>query len=174
MSRRIITLGTWDGRPIEWCVLKQTENGTLVISKYPLLSSKFHVDSNDTRTWAYSQLRLYLNNTFYQEAFTDEEKRVIINSYLHEPDSTKDNVFVLSQNEASELMESSEFRYSNSWCSVSGGCINCYKEVLTKNKSTCCWLRDPVGYRMGPNDAFCSSNSVTSDFSVRPSIRIKE
>ena len=33
MSKRIVTLGTWDGKPIQWIVLKESKLGSVVISK---------------------------------------------------------------------------------------------------------------------------------------------
>ena len=39
MSKRVITLGTWNGNPIEWIVLKEDGFQTLVVSKWPLFSA---------------------------------------------------------------------------------------------------------------------------------------
>ena len=176
MSRRSITLGTWEGKPIEWLVLKEEGLATLVISRYPLLSHKFNENTSDGNRWDSSSLRKYLNNEFYKQAFNEEEKKRIVNAYLSSPNGTKDDVFVLSKEEADALMKVEEFKYSDTWCDV-GGCVNCYK-VLEHHKSTCCWLR--TGYsstnawRMGPNNDYYSGCSVTHDYSVRPSVWIKE
>ena len=76
-------------------------------------------------------------------------------------------------------MKVEEFKYSDKWCSVSGGCVNCYKEVLSNNKSTCCWLRtgysgnNDRAWRMGPHNGY-DSCIITYDLSVRPSVWIKE
>lgn len=178
MSRRSITLGTWDGKPIEWLVLKEEGLATLVISRYPLLSHKFNENTNDGNRWDSSSLRKYLNNEFYKQAFNEEEKKKIVNAYLSSPNGTKDNVFVLSKEEADALMKVEEFKYSDKWCDV-GGCVNCYK-VLEHHKSTCCWLRtgnsdnSTYAWRMGPNDAYASGCYVDNDYSVRPSVWIKE
>ena len=32
MSKRIVTLGTWDGKPIQWIVLKESKLGSVVIN----------------------------------------------------------------------------------------------------------------------------------------------
>lgn len=179
MSRRSITLGTWNGKPIEWLVLKEEGLATLVISRYPLLSHKFNENTNDGNRWDSSSLRKYLNNEFYKQAFNEEEKKRIVNAYLSSPNGTKDDVFVLSKEEADALMKVEEFKYSDKWCNVSGGCVNCYKEVLSNNKSTCCWLRtgcsnnNAAAWRMGPDTSY-SEWGVTNDFSVRPSVWIKE
>lgn len=181
MSRRSITLGTWEGKPIEWLVLKEEGLATLVISRYPLLSHKFNENTNDGNRWDSSSLRKYLNNEFYKQAFNEEEKKKIVNAYLSSPNGTKDDVFVLSKEEADALMKVEEFMYSDTWCSgVSGGCVNCYKAVLSNNNSTCCWLRtgnsdnSTYAWSMGPHNGYDSECTVTCDYSVRPSVWIKE
>lgn len=180
MSRRSITLGTWDGKPIEWLVLKEEGLATLVISRYPLLSHKFNENRNNGNRWDSSSLRKYLNNEFYKQAFNEEEKKRIVNAYLSSPNGTKDDVFVLSKEEADALMKVEEFKYSDTWCNVNGRCENCYKRVLSNNDSTCCWLRtgnsdrNDYAWRMGPNAAYASGCYVDNDYSVRPSVWIKE
>lgn len=178
MSRRSITLGTWEGKPIQWLVLKEEGLATLVISRYPLLSHKFNENRNNGNRWDSSSLRKYLNNEFYKQAFNEEEKKRIVNAYLSSPNGTKDNVFVLSKGEADALMKVEEFKYSGTWCNAL--CKNCYKRVLSNNDSTCCWLRtgnsddSTYAWRMGPSNSYDSWCSVTNDFSVRPSVWIKE
>ena len=150
MSRRSTTLGTWDGKPIEWLVLKEEGLATLVISRYPLLSHKFNENTNDGNRWDSSSLRKYLNNEFYKQAFNEEEKKRIVNAYL-----------------------------SSTWCNINVRCENCYKRVLSNNDSTCCWLRtgdsddNAAAWKMGPNNGYDRSY-VDSDHSVRPSVWIKE
>lgn len=180
MSRRRITLGTWEGKPIEWLVLKEEGLATLVISRYPLLSHKFNENASDGNRWDSSSLRKYLNNEFYKQAFNEEEKKKIVNAYLSSPNGTKDDVFVLSKEEADALMKVEEFKYSDTWCNVNGRCENCYKRVLSNNDSTCCWLRtgnsdrNDYAWRMGPNNDYYSKCGVTNNYSVRPSVWIKE
>lgn len=60
--------------PIEWLVLERKGNRALLISKNIVDAIKFDdnsVDYND------SYLRKYLNNDFYNNAFTEEEKKKI-------------------------------------------------------------------------------------------------
>ena len=76
MSGRSITLGTWNGNPIEWLVLKEEGLATLVISKDTI--GKYYFDGNSSNnSWAHSWLRTFLNNDFYEKAFTAEEKKKI-------------------------------------------------------------------------------------------------
>jgi hypothetical protein len=110
MGKKIITFGNWNGQPIEWIVLKEIGYYTIVISKY-------HVNQialSWVGTWESCSFRKYLNNKFWSEAFTQEEKTKVVNTFL--PDSNcKDNVFLLSENEASNLMTLDERIYRGNW-----------------------------------------------------------
>ena len=122
MSKRIITLGTWDGKPIEWIVLKEESFGSLVISKLPLFSMKLSWEG----TWASCNFRKELNGNFFTKAFTNDEKKKIVCSLLT-PESTKDNVFLLSDSEANTLMSQSERKYSTGNCKMT--CDTCYQRI---------------------------------------------
>ena len=90
MSKRIITLGKWNDKPIEWIVLKEETFGTLVLSKDILFKDKFDDNSND---WIKSHIRKYLNEDFYKKAFSEGEKLKIVNAKLEDVKSSKDNIF---------------------------------------------------------------------------------
>ena len=111
MSRRTITLGTWEGQPIEWLVLKEESYGTLVISKRKIRNCNF--DDNKSNKWNISSLRRYLNGEFFNSAFTDEEKKKIVNVKLTDV-ATKDDVFLLSEAEVKNLIKNENC--FNSWC----------------------------------------------------------
>ena len=92
MSGRSITLGTWNGKPIEWLVLKEEGLATLVISKDTI--GNYYFDGNSSNSsWAHSWLRTFLNNDFYEKTFTAEEKKKIVNAKLTDVGNAKDNVF---------------------------------------------------------------------------------
>lgn len=178
MSRRSITLGTWNGKPIEWLVLKEEGLATLVISRYTLFSHCF--DNNHDNRWCNSSLRNYLNNEFYTEAFNEEEKKRIVNAYLASPDGTKDNVFVLSKEEA-DLLSPEERKFGNGNCNVSCCWDNCWECCCGnyENYSTC-WILRTV-YDSNNNNVYrvCRGGNygslpVNKIHSVRPSVWIKE
>lgn len=77
MSKRIVTLGTWDGTPIQWIVLKESKLGSVVISKGGLFVRQF---DSQNRDWPDSDIRAYLNREFFQQAFRAEEQKRIINT----------------------------------------------------------------------------------------------
>lgn len=104
MSKRIITLGTWDGKPIEWIVLKEENGGLLLLSKTILFQSKYDDGSNN---WKQSYICKYLNNEFYDTAFSTSEKKAIISAKLEDVQNAKNDVFLLSCNEAEKLLDNS-------------------------------------------------------------------
>lgn len=104
MSKRVITFGQWNGEPVKWLVLKEDEFKMLIISKSVYYSGTFGINSK----WKDSNIRKYLNSEFLEELFTDIEKEKIVNTFLLDPDRTKDNVFILSKDEVENLLTSNE------------------------------------------------------------------
>lgn len=109
MSKRIVTLGTWDGTPIQWIVLKENKLGSVVISKDGLFRSQF---DSQNRDWSDSDIRAYLNREFFQQAFRAEEKKRIINTII---DGKKTDIFLLSKEEAENWMTENEGCYYGTW-----------------------------------------------------------
>lgn len=104
-----------------------------------------------------------MNKEFFKTAFTEEEKKKIVNVYLSDPDSTKDNVFVLSVNEAEKLMTQSE-RATN-------------QMLWTRTPNTSESIK---AWRIGPDGGFDGSGQysgysyVDNSFYVRPAMWIRE
>lgn len=86
-------------QPIEWIILSQEGNKMLLLSKYGLDVKPFESFNNrqypidSANNWEYSEIRQWLNNDFYNQAFTEQEKK-------HITDFKGDNVFLLSSEEA--------------------------------------------------------------------------
>ncbi len=103
--------------PIEWQVLARNNGQMLVISKqaldckpYDVSRSQMHnpFDFDPTTngvTWKECSLRKWLNETFINEAFSFDEKKMIASINLPE-DNTKDRVFLLSVSEANRYFDS--------------------------------------------------------------------
>ena len=136
MSGRSITLGTWNGNPIEWLVLKEEGLATLVISK-------------DT-----------IGNYLYENVFTAEEKKKIVNAKLTDVGNAKDNVFILSENEVKTLLSSENDEYIRRHANSCG---------------YCCWTRTQNGshVRNGYINCWCG-HSPNNHYQVRPAMWIKE
>jgi len=96
---------------IEWYVLNQKDSKILLLSKYVLDTKPYHEENTEV-TWEKSSIREWLNSTFYNFAFSDEEKKYICKTKLANNDnekygteggqSTVDQVFLLSIEEAKE------------------------------------------------------------------------
>ena len=104
---------------IEWLILESNDNVATLISKYVLDAQVFddNVDvdlKKFNQNWAGSSLRKWLNDEFYDQTFSDEEKKFIIDSEVKNtpvignnnsaepvdmgPD-TVDKVYILSKSE---------------------------------------------------------------------------
>jgi hypothetical protein len=104
--------------PIEWQVVDQNENGTLLLSRYVLDGAQYNDERTDV-TWETSSFRKWLNSDFYNLAFNQKEQARINTVTLVNEDNqlfgtpggkdTKDRVFVLS------LPELRHYFYFDSW-----------------------------------------------------------
>lgn len=91
--------------PIRWRVLNRSGDYALLLSDKILDAGKFYA-GGDAATWETSDIRNWLNTTFYQAAFNDAEKEAISvqtlsnegneNVFGLTTNSTKDKVFLLS------------------------------------------------------------------------------
>ena len=130
-----ITLGSWRNEPIEWRVLETRDENTLVISSKILALRQYHDDALSLPDWADCSLRSWLNNDFYQAAFSEKEQQAISSTLVKTPDfetefetlytsgsvektpvlikgseDTEDMVFCLSVEEANNYFDSAEDR----------------------------------------------------------------
>ncbi len=122
-AQESITFGNWsedgDDNPLEWLVLDYSKDGkkALVISKY-LLCAMAYNESGKKTTWADCSLREWLNNDFYKEAFSADERKLIKKTSLTNPDNseyktkggekTNDKIFVLSPSEVKKYFKESD------------------------------------------------------------------
>lgn len=175
MSKRVITFGQWDGKPIQWLVLKEDGFKELVVSQYPLFVHRFNENRNDGNQWKTSSLRNYLNSTFWETAFSAEEKKKVVNCMLEHPDHTKDNVFVLSKEEAENLLTQNERTFGNGKC-YGRSCITCFTEGYKNGYGICCWLRSPYnGDMYGVNcGGIIGGYILNTFFSIRPALYLKK
>jgi hypothetical protein len=109
----IITFGTYphtaDGTgttPVQWRVLQNSGSELFILSESILDCKRYHGEYVDT-TWSDCDLRKWLNEEFYDAAFSAAEKEVI--KVTRCPDNgegspdTEDRVFLLSIGEARAL-----------------------------------------------------------------------
>ena len=107
---------------IEWVVLERNGNKALIVSKYCIEWLPFHNTFTEV-SWKNSSIRKWLNNTFWNSAFTAQEKASIISTQNINPDfyddsesernflgTTTDKVFLLSSSEADKYFSSDSAR----------------------------------------------------------------
>lgn len=111
----IITFGTYpqtadgsDRTPIKWRVLQNSGRELFILSEYILDCKRYHSAYIDV-TWQDCDLWQWLNDEFYNAAFTDSEKEVIKTTFNTDngqtsPD-TEDKVFLLSVAEVERLTD---------------------------------------------------------------------
>ncbi len=99
---------------IEWDVLK-IENGNAMLLSNKVINSQVY-DVNDKNNYEESRIREWLNSTFYNEAFSEAQKSLIIETEVDNSaattdsdtnqyacDNTNDKVYLLSYQEANML-----------------------------------------------------------------------
>lgn len=154
MSIKEFIWGNWEGKPIRWCVLKEENFGNLVISKDRIARMVFD-NSSSNNNWGSCSLRKFLNGDFFNQAFSDDEKKKIVNVKL---DNTKDDIFILTKDEVENLLKD-----------------DYYDTQCHNNRSYCCWTRtkDGTKVRTGYASGCWSSYSPNGICSVRPAMYIK-
>ena len=144
---------------IEWIVLSVEDGRILLISKYVLDAKAFQDPENPSErpkgvTWENCSLRKWMNNDFYNTAFSDEEKAMIpevtlINSgneYYGTPaqNDTKDKVFCLSVDEVLKYFGESTYttedgaygHYEKTICVPTQYAINNHVETYAMDEYT--------------------------------------
>lgn len=101
----VITLGKYEGEDITWLVLDEDDGNYLIISEY--LIDRIPYNETDTSvTWETCTLRTWLNDEFYNGAFSSSEQEKIVLSHVpaeKNPDystdpgnDVEDKVFLIS------------------------------------------------------------------------------
>ena len=133
---------------IEWIVLDKTDESALLLSKYGLDYQQYH-NNYSTVTWETSSLRTWMNDSFLNNAFSDDELSIIkTTNVIVKPDvdfetadpgnNTNDRVFALSINEVYEYFDSDESRM----CQPTSYAKR--REVYVNENGNCWWwLRSP-------------------------------
>lgn len=86
--------------PIEWKIIDRDDDYVLALSVYTLDYQRYH-GIQETITWADSDIREWLNEDFYEDAFSADEQEKIVavtndNSSYKTGEDTDDLVFLLS------------------------------------------------------------------------------
>ena len=141
--------------PITWRILKESDGKALILADLAIDSQQFDYDGSYSNNYANSTIRAWLNNEFYNTAFTSLQKDLIeitnvdnsvsstgYSSNQYACSNTNDNVFLLSYKEVTGyLTSSSERQMKSSDYAKSQGC---YQSTDSSYKGNCWWwLRSP-------------------------------
>ena len=180
----IVTFGRYeqDGNfgngkePIEWIVMGSSNGEYMLMARYGLEEKDYDTSGNTGVTWKTSTLRAWMNKTFLNVAFTEEEIAKIIPTTLVTEQlnqtvqiGTQDTVFLLNGDEYYELEKQLRLAAPAERFEAEHGRI-CFW-----------WLRDGVAANMeGSLAGFSSENEVDwyigygyGDTLVRPCIWVR-
>ena len=153
--------------PIEWLVLSNDGSELFVVSKYALDCKKYDYYDDWLTTWCDCSLRDWLNDDFYNAAFSKKEQSLIKTTTLKNEDNpkfgteggndTKDKVFLLSLSDIVNSAYGFDSDYSTydikrrcaptAYAKAQGSWVYTGKKTQKKTKSgegACYWwLRSP-------------------------------
>ena len=164
-------------KPIEWQILEKYSDGTaLVISKYGLDAVRFDGSSNN---WEKSEIRKWLNKEFYNRAFKNVDKSLIMETRLEQ---TSDKMFLLSIKEAKTYFSSDKRRRCYPTPYAQTDKTKTGRPVYTNAEyggSCWWWLRSPGDSRDGAADVdidgyvgSIGSRVLNDDIAVRVAFKI--
>lgn len=155
-----ITFGTYEqdndasngAEEIEWLVLAKESNKLLVISDKALDCQRYNKIKDDT-TWEQCSLRKWLNDSFLNEAFSEEEKVLIQSTtisadknpkYSTNPgNATTDKIFLLSCIEAEKYFATDNARQCSPTKYAYSKIANDYTALAVNYRTSYWWLRSP-------------------------------
>ena len=179
--------------PIEWRVLETDGGRVLMLAEKGLEGYYWNGRIGLGNIWRNSLIRTWLNDDFYNKAFSSDEKKRIISSGIFteyqfgsaETYATPDNVFLLSSSEVEQYIpkKCNRMVFPTEYAKTTGARL-CDRDYCRD----CCngsgygagiwWLRNPGAYacttvvQMGGSfDIYCE-NYTSNNVSVRPALWI--
>ena len=158
---KTVTFGTYEQdnnksngkEDIEWLVLANDGKKALLISKYGLDCQQYNTKYTYI-TWVDCTLRTWLNNEFYQAAFSTAEQKQIITPNISDKETkystdpgkaTQDKVFLLSIAEAEKYFNTDEARKCAPTAYAKAQGASTSNSFKTADGAASCrwWLRSP-------------------------------
>ena len=173
---------------IEWQVLAKEGSKVLVISKYALDFMPYNIEDEGV-TWETCTLRTWLNETFYNTAFNENEREKIVKSivkadpnygYTTPGNDTTDNIFLLSGIEAERYFADNDARVCDATDYVVARDIESGSVYEDEEDKRCAWLlRTPDKYyqygitRVSPYGTILwEGSNVIYKWAIRPAMWI--
>lgn len=142
---------------IEWIIIDIKSNGNLVLLSRYALDMVLYNNEYNAVSWENCTLRKWLNNDFYNTAFSNEEKKKIVPTKLVNEANTKrprsggndteDNVWLLSLRELNEYFPDVTDREARMCLptayAVSNGVYQSEKYHISGESTCWWWLRSP-------------------------------
>ncbi len=139
--------------PLEWVILDKQEDRMLMITRKALVFRPYNMEMSEV-TWEKSSIRTWLNDTFYQNAFSQEERGEILSTlvkadrnprFMNNPgEDSRDHVFLLSVPEAAQY-----FKTENEMkCQATEYALSQAADVTDSlsEEGTCFWWLRTPGY----------------------------
>lgn len=111
-KKRVITFGRWEDQQLEWTVLR--EDKTKVFCLCNMIPYYYDLDRNTKFEMSYAYD--CLEKKFYNEAFSKDEQKLIVNHKIADENKVmKCNVFLLSEEESEKLLSKSQKKLDMNW-----------------------------------------------------------
>ncbi|MCQ2527637.1 MAG: DUF6273 domain-containing protein, partial [Saccharofermentans sp.] len=132
--------GSYKDLPLVWIILENNDGKIFAITNNVIEQREYNSSYTDC-TWETCNLRMWLNNNFYDTAFTEEEQARIISTDVsaESGNSTQDKIYIMSVAEAEKYFTSDDDRigrYNGSaslwWLRTPGRLVNTAAYVFTK------------------------------------------
>ena len=183
--------------PMEWQILSydSTTGDAIVLSKSIIDSQQYYYTTSDrtidgkpvyANNYEHSDIRTWLNDTFYNTAFGTSEKNAIVATTLdnsaystscsqYDSNSTTDNVWLLSYSEA----QNTEYGFTSDTTRQAAGTEYALCQGLGRNTSNGCsnWRLRSAGYCFSAcnvdSDGWVDGSLVFSaNYGVRPALKL--
>ena len=120
----VIPYGVWEGRPLLWRVLDREGDKRLLLAE-EIVARQPYNKTYDNTYWQTSTLRRWLNQAFFQKAFTVQERSRILNTGMKSPPNpryltsgggdTVDKLFLLELEQLEQYLPTDADRALGHW-----------------------------------------------------------
>ncbi len=162
----VVQFGNYNGIT-DWVVMDILENEYIILVGAEKIAEKPFSDTNDTTSWQLSTIRQWLNDDYYNEAFSEKEKSVMISAHVgikgniewvKDEDNTTGDWVILPEYKMCPLINELGLneKYDSMWISENGS-----------------WAQDSHDCVYFGNDSYSyAKTQVTSERRVFPEICI--
>ena len=163
----------WEKKPIEWIPVEKKDGKYLLVTRYVIDYMPLGTENSYVH-WSQTDLRRWLNNEFYNKAFTDAEKAFICD-FTDDELGTTDKVFLLSVDETNLLYGDGLYIFGTEYANSKGFDLDpSWEETLVNGEMTMfhpwltrTWKNDSNWALMGSHIGYRSPRQLSG---IRPAI----